>query len=95
MDFLAINTNLSVRSALRTMVSLGLPSRITGFTGTDKFEISVDRHSMKAVVITGIRQISTHDGRPRLHPVVLDILNDNLKEPNYELGEKKLCIKLL
>ena len=95
MDFLAINTNLSVRSALRTMVSLGLPSRITGFTGTDKFEISVDRHSMKAVVITGIRQISTHDGRPRLHPVVLDILNDNLKEPNYELGEKKVMYKVI
>ncbi len=63
------------------MVSLGLPSREMAYTGTDKFEFSEDRHNVKACVVTGVRQISTHDGRPRLHPVVLDILNDNLKEP--------------
>jgi hypothetical protein len=95
MDFLTINTNLGVRSALRTMVSLGLPSRVMGYSGRDKFEFSIDRHNVKACAVTGIRQISTHDGRSRLHPVVLDILNDNLKEPNYEQGERKVIYKVI
>ena len=60
-DYLAINTNLGVRSALRTMVSLGLPSRIMGYFGKHKFEFSIDRHNVKACAITGVRQISTHD----------------------------------
>ena len=94
-DYLAINTNLGVRSALRTMVSLGLPSRIMGYFGKHKFEFSIDRHNVKACAITGVRQISTHDGRPRLHPVSIDILNDSLKEPNYDIGDKKIIYKVI
>ena len=92
-EYLSINTGMSKSSALKTILSLGLSNKVVG-SDSRKYEVSVDRNCINACAVTGVKQILTHDGVPRLLPVEIVITNDAQKEPNPHEGEPKEFLKV-
>eukprot|EP00945_MAST-04E_sp_MAST-4E-sp1_P005890 g5890.t1 len=91
-EYLTINTCMSVRSSVKTIISLGLPSKITDKSGRT-YEVYVDRSCVNACAVTGVKQIVTHDGVPRLLPVTIDITEDTQREPDPYSGEQIVYYK--